>query len=83
MKVNIKIDDILEVLLIKELEWLKEEFEILFKSRNGKYTERDQKIANHILDYFLENTYVGDNLILHNLLYQRVENIENRYINLL
>ncbi|MHA2282404.1 MAG: hypothetical protein ACXAC5_16295 [Promethearchaeota archaeon] len=82
MKVNSKLDEILEDNLIRELEWLKTELELLFKSKKNKYTEKDQKIANAILDYFLENTYVGDNIILLNLLSERVENIENSYMNL-
>jgi hypothetical protein len=82
MKVSSKLDEILEDNLIKELEWLKTEFEFLFKSKKKKYTEKDQKIANAILDYFLENTYVGDNIILLHLLSERVENIENSYMNL-
>ena len=82
MKVGIKIDEIIEDLLTKELEWLNEEFEVLFKFKKDKYTETDRKIANNILDYFLENTYVGDNLILLNLLNEKVENIENKYNNL-
>ena len=83
MKVSGKLDEILEELLIKELDWLKDEFEFLFKSKKKIYTEKDRKIANDILDYFLENTYIGDNIILLNLMNERVENIEKTYANFL
>jgi hypothetical protein len=82
MRVSSKLDEILEENLVKDLEWLKDEIEILFKYKKNKYTEKDQKIANAILDYFLENTYVGDNLILINLMNEQIENIEHRYVNL-
>ncbi|MFX1324245.1 MAG: hypothetical protein ACFE8N_04765, partial [Promethearchaeota archaeon] len=77
-----KVDEILEELLMKDLEWLKMEFEILFKPKKNKYTEKDRKLANEIIDYFIENTYVGDNLILLNLLNENIENLENQYANL-
>ena len=82
MKVNIKYHEILEEFLEKELDWLKEEFEILFKSKMKNYTQNDKKIANDILDYILENTYVYDNIILINLLNEAMENIEKKYVNL-
>ncbi len=82
MKVNIKYHEIVEEFLEKELDWLKEEFEILFKSKMENFTKKDQKIANDILDYILENNYVYDNIILMNLLNEALENIEKKYANL-
>ncbi|MFX1303663.1 MAG: hypothetical protein ACFFBV_03800 [Promethearchaeota archaeon] len=82
MKVNIKYHEIVEEFLEKELNWLKEEFEILFKSKMENFTKKDQKIANDILDYILENNYVYDNIILMNLLNEALENIEKKYANL-
>ncbi|MFX0030961.1 MAG: hypothetical protein ACFE8B_17235 [Candidatus Hermodarchaeota archaeon] len=79
MKVSSKLDEILEEILITELEWLKDEFEFLFKSKKNNFTEKDRKIANDILDYFLENTYTGDNIILLNLMNEKLENIERVY----
>ncbi|MFX0167014.1 MAG: hypothetical protein ACFFAG_13285 [Promethearchaeota archaeon] len=82
MRVSSKLDEILEENLMEDLEWLKMEFEILFKSKKNKYSKKDQKTANDIINYFLENTYIGDNIILLNLLNEKIENIENLYNNL-
>jgi len=82
MKVSIKYHEILSEFLEKELDWLKEEFEIFFKSKMENYTKNDKKLANNILDYILENTYVYDNIILINLLNEALESIEKKYINL-
>ncbi len=82
MKVSIRYHEILEEFLEKELDWLKEEFEILFNSKMENYTKNDKKLANDILDYILENTYVYDNIKLINLLNEALESIEKKYINL-
>ena len=79
MKVTVKYREVMEELLRKELEWLREEFEILFKSKMEGYTEKDKKIANDILDYILENNYVYDNIRLLNLLNEVIENIEKKF----
>ena len=82
MKVSIRYHEILEEFLEKELDWLKEEFEVLFQSKIKHFTEKDKKLANVILDYILENTYVYDNIVLINLLNEALENIEKQYVNL-
>lgn len=82
MKVSGKYQELLEEILKNELEWLKEEFKILFESKMEKYTENDRKIANDILDYILENTYVADNIFSLSLLNDAIDNIEKKYINL-
>jgi hypothetical protein len=77
MKISIRYHEILEESLKEELLWLREEFEILFKSKN--YTKRDKKIANEILDYILESTYAYESIALYNLLFDAMENIEKLY----
>ncbi len=74
-----KKNEILEENLVIDWEWLKEEFEILFDSRMGNHTEMDKKIANDGLDYFLENTDIGSNIVLYKFLDGIVENIEKKY----
>jgi hypothetical protein len=79
MNVSLNYHEILEENLVVELEWLEEEFELLFQSKLDKYTKIDVKTANSILDYILENNYRYDNIILLNLLNRVKENIENMY----
>ncbi|MFX1427073.1 MAG: hypothetical protein ACFFBE_11520 [Promethearchaeota archaeon] len=82
LKVSVKYHEILEEGLIEELEWLKEEFILLFKSKVEKYTERDRIIANDIMDYVMENMYVYDNMIFLTLFTETIESIEKMYPNL-
>ena len=79
MKVSHNNLKILEENLVVEIEWLKEEFEILYKSKIENYTEIDKKNANGILDFIVKKTSVYDNLKFHNLLDKVIENIEKMY----
>lgn len=79
MKVSARHHEILEESLKEELIWIKEEFNILFKSKKENFTKKDKEIANAILDYMLEYTYVYDDIILYNLLFDAMENIEKMY----
>jgi hypothetical protein len=83
MRVNLNYYEILEETLVERMEWLKEEFEIMFAPKTGKFTIKDKKIANDILDYVLEHNYVYDNFILLNLINETVKKIEEKYVNLL
>jgi len=71
--------EILEENLVIDSEWLKEEFEFLFDSRMENHTEIDKKVANDVLDYFLEHTNVGGYIVLYNFLVEVLENIEKKY----
>ena len=82
MKENLKYHEILEEDLVLELEWLKEEFEILFESKIEKNAKINKKLANDILDYILENTDVYGNIELLNLLDKAIEFTEKMYPNL-
>ncbi len=79
MNVSLKYHEILEEDLVLELEWLKEEFEILFNSKIEKHAKIDKKIANDIIDYILENTDVFGNNILLNLLDEAIKFTERMY----
>ena len=79
MTVSLKYHEILEENFVLDLEWLKEEFELLFKSKTQKHTKIDKRIANNILDYVLENTDVNGNIRLHNLLDEVLKDIEKNY----
>ncbi|MFW9942693.1 MAG: hypothetical protein ACFFFT_16775 [Candidatus Thorarchaeota archaeon] len=83
MSVSLKYHEILEEDLVIELEWLKEEFEILFYSKIEEHTEMDKKIANDILDYMLENTDVNGNVGLLDLMDKVLNKIEKKYSKLI
>ena len=78
-----KISEITEENLVIDLEWLQEEFEILFDSKMGNHTEIDKKTANDILDYFLEITDVDGNIVLLRFLDKVIDNVEKHYSKLL
>ncbi|MFW9882322.1 MAG: hypothetical protein ACFFG0_55375 [Candidatus Thorarchaeota archaeon] len=79
MEVSLKYHEILEEDLVIELEWLREEFELLFDSKIEKHTEVDKRIANDILDYVLENIDVDGDIRLLALFEEVLEQIEKRY----
>ncbi|MHA2283455.1 MAG: hypothetical protein ACXAC5_21655 [Promethearchaeota archaeon] len=79
MNSNLKYHEILEEDLVVEIEWLKEEFEILFKSKIKKHSKMDKKIAHDLLIYILENIDVHENFLLLNLLEDATNIIENVY----
>jgi len=79
MEVRLRYYEILEEDLVMELEWVKEEFEILFDSKIEKLSEMDKKIATDLLIYILENTDVHDNFILLDILEEATDIIEKSY----
>ncbi|GAG54853.1 unnamed protein product [marine sediment metagenome] len=79
MEVRLRYYEILEEDLVMELEWLKEEFEVLFDSKIEKLSEMDKKIATDLLIYILENTDVHDNFILLDILEEATDIIEKSY----
>ena len=79
MSVSLKYHEILEEELVIELEWLREEFEILFNTKMEEHTEKDKRIANDVLDYILENTDVDGNIGLLDLLDEVLNRIEKCY----
>jgi len=79
MEVRLRYYEILEEDLVMELEWLKEEFEVLFDSKIGNVTEMDKKIATDLLIYVLENTDVHNSFILLDALEEATNIIEKSY----
>ena len=79
MNDNLKYYEILEEDLVLEMEWLKEEFEIQFKSKLEKFSQMDKKIANDLLNYILETTDVHENFLLLNKLEDVTKKIEKAY----
>ena len=82
MEIHLRYYEILEEDLVMELEWLKEEFEVLYDSKIEKLSKMDKKIATDLLNYILENTDVHDNFLLLNVLEEATNIIEKSYPNL-
>ncbi|MHA1986367.1 MAG: hypothetical protein ACW98D_07005 [Promethearchaeota archaeon] len=79
MEVHLRYYEILEEDLMMELEWLKEEFEVLFDPKIENLSEMDKKVATDILIYTLENTDVHDYFILLDVLEEATNIIEKSY----
>ena len=79
MNVSLKYHEIFEEDVVVEMEWIKEEFEILFKSKVENYSQMDKKIANDLLNYIIENTDVHENITLNNIFGETTNNIEKAY----
>ncbi|MFW9897049.1 MAG: hypothetical protein ACFFD7_14685 [Candidatus Thorarchaeota archaeon] len=79
INVNLNYHEILEEDLIIDMEWLKEEYELLFNSKKEKFTKADKNIANDLLNYILENTDVQDSYTLLNIMEETTSDIEKTY----
>ncbi|MFW9822451.1 MAG: hypothetical protein ACFFE4_05930 [Candidatus Thorarchaeota archaeon] len=79
INVNLNYHEILEEDLIIDMEWLKEEYELLFNLKKEKFTKLDKIIANDLLNYILENTDVQDTYVLLNILEETISDIEKTY----
>ena len=77
MKVSVDYNEILEEDLKAELEWLEDEFEILFKLKEND--EKDRKLANDILDYIFKIYFIYDNITWLHLLNKLSDNLEKTY----
>ncbi|MFX1374812.1 MAG: hypothetical protein ACFFA0_03265 [Promethearchaeota archaeon] len=74
-------EKILEDNLKNELEWLEQEFELLFKQKKLKhcYTKEDISIGNQILDNVIENIRNNNSEQLLNLLAITLNKIEHTF----
>ena len=79
MEIHLRYYEILEEDLVMELEWLKEEFEVLYDSKIEKLSKMDKKIATDLLNYILENIDVHDNFLLLDVLEEATNIIEKSY----
>jgi len=72
-------NDILENSLEEELNWLKEEFDFLFKFKKHNYSEKDIQIANKIIDSIIKSVDLSDNNRILDLLSDTLEAIAREY----
>ncbi|MFX1313908.1 MAG: hypothetical protein ACFFHD_15060 [Promethearchaeota archaeon] len=72
-------EDLLEDSLIEELEWLKEEFEFLFKSRKHHPTDKDKQLANQMIENVFNKIDFLDDKQINNFFIEALENIEHNF----
>ena len=78
MNVNEDYDKVLQENLRDELEWLEEEFQLLFKNKKEK-SKDDISLGNQILDNVINNIKTGNSEELLNLLAITLNKIESTY----
>ena len=78
MRVSGDYEKILEDNLKDELEWLEEEFSILFKD-NKDYSKNDIALANFILDKITDNVRSNESEEVLNMLAITLNRIEQTY----
>ena len=72
-------DSILENSFKEELSWVEEEFDLLFSSKKGNFTELDIKIAKKILTDVQENKNILNIDKLNTLFALTIEKIKEKY----
>ena len=78
MKVSADYDRILVDNFKEELEWLEDEFELLFKGKKY-YSKDDISLGNQIIEKVIDNINSNDNEELLNLLTITLNRIEKTY----
>jgi len=78
VNVNEDYEKLMEDSLKDELEWLEEEFKLIFQNKKIK-TKEDIAIGNQILDQVIDNIKTGNNENLLNLLAITLNKIESAY----
>ncbi|MHA1670678.1 MAG: hypothetical protein ACTSV5_08865 [Promethearchaeota archaeon] len=79
MKVMGDFEEIIENNIIRELKWLHEEFDFLFRFKKNRLSQKDIETANHIIDCVIEkySDTLDDKIV--DLLSKSIEAIEERY----
>ncbi len=79
MNVSGDYEKLLEDNLKEELDWLEQEFSILFKFKKDKYTKEDFNLGSMILDNVIDNIKTNNNEELLNLLDITLNKIEHTF----
>ena len=79
MNVSGDYDKLLEDTLKNELEWLEQEFELLFRNKKNKCSRKDITMATSILDNVVDNLKMNSNDQLLNLLAITLKRLEKTY----
>ena len=78
MRVSGNFEKILENNLLEELEWLEDEFKLLFKDKKN-FTKDDISLGNSILDRLLDSIKSSDKEDVLNMLAITLNRIEQTY----
>lgn len=70
---------ILQDNLKDELDWLLDEFEVLFRNKKNKYSREDISLGNQILDRVVDNIKANNDEEVLNLLAITINKIEKEY----
>jgi len=79
MNVSVDYDKILEETLKDELEWLEQEFELLFRNKRNNCSRKDITMATSILDNVIDNIKMNSNDQLLNLLAITLNKLEKTF----
>lgn len=72
-------DDLLEDSLIEELEWLREEFELLFKPKRQNLSDKDKELANQMIQIIVNKMNFSDDKRINEILIEAIEKIEYNF----
>lgn len=72
-------DDLLEDSLIEELEWLQEEFELLFKFKRQNTLEKDKRLANQMIEIIVNRVKSSDDKRINEILFEGIEKIGYKF----
>ena len=70
---------IMENNLLEQLNWLKNEFDFLFKFKKNKISPEDRKLARRIIDNFIDCINIVDNERMLEILSEALETLEFDY----
>ncbi len=82
MKLPENYDQVLKKMMKEDLEWLKEEFQLLFEDNHDSYTKTEKHIAMKILEDVKSKSKIYNNEELVSLCSITIKNIEQAYTNL-
>jgi len=76
---NTDYENLLKENIIKNLGWLVEEFDFLFKFKNQKYCQDDKTLANQIIACFSKNLDFKTDEKLSEILFNTIKTLEDLY----
>ena len=76
---NSDYENLLKENIIKNLGWLVEEFDFLFKFKNQKYCQDDKTLANQIIACFSKNLDFTTDEKLSEMLFNTIKTLEDLY----